>query len=97
MAIAAALSGTVHQGLDLSLGEILPNCTVYSGWCAEVGCLIRQDKSPPVQVNTKGNRSLYVQYDCALTMIIPELVKVTFLSRRRAREALPFRAWRERR
>ena len=46
MTVTAALSGTLHQLLDLALGEILPNCEGYSGWCAGIGYLICHDKSP---------------------------------------------------
>src|SRR5262249_2308000 len=45
MAVAAMLAGTVHQSLDLALGEIAPfNCQVYDGWCAFLGCRFHADK-----------------------------------------------------
>src|SRR5215475_13633983 len=43
--IAAVLTRTVHQPLDLALGEIAPfNCQVYDAWCAFLGCRFHADK-----------------------------------------------------
>src|SRR5262245_60652279 len=45
MPIAAMLAGTVHQPLDLSLGEIASlDCQVYDAWCAFLGCRFHADK-----------------------------------------------------
>ena len=39
MAVAAMLAGTVHQPLDLALGEVAPrDCQVYDAWGAFLGC-----------------------------------------------------------
>src|SRR5262249_19602058 len=38
MAVAAMLSGAVHQALDLALGEVAPlDCQVYDAWGAFLG------------------------------------------------------------
>ena len=45
MAVAAMLAGTVHQPLDLVLGEVAPlDCQVYDAWCAFFGCRFHSDK-----------------------------------------------------
>ena len=45
MAVAAMLSGAVHQPLDLALGEVAPsNCQIYDVWCAFPGCRFHADK-----------------------------------------------------
>src|SRR5262249_8505744 len=45
MAVAAMLSGAVHQALDLALGEIASlDCQVYDAWCAFFGCRFHADK-----------------------------------------------------
>src|SRR6516162_1122237 len=45
MAVATMLSGTVHQALDLALGEVAPlDCQVYDAWCAFLGCRFHADK-----------------------------------------------------
>jgi hypothetical protein len=59
MAVAAALPGAVHQRLNLTLGEILANCIVYSGWRAQLGRLIRHDNPSLIPVDWKYN-SLFV-------------------------------------
>src|SRR5215831_2441803 len=45
MPVAAVLAGTVHQPLDLALGEVASfNCQVYDGWCTFLGCRFHADK-----------------------------------------------------
>jgi hypothetical protein len=45
MPVAAMLSGTVHQSLDLALGEIASfNCQVYDAWGAFLGCRFHAGK-----------------------------------------------------
>ena len=45
IAVAALLSGAVHQPLDLALGEVAPlDCQVYDVWCAFPGCRFHADK-----------------------------------------------------
>src|SRR5262249_50238242 len=45
MAVAAMLSGAVHQPLDLALGEVTPlDCQVYDAWGAFLGCGFHADK-----------------------------------------------------
>src|SRR5215813_7344189 len=45
MAVAAMLSGAVHQALDLALGEIASlDCQVYDAWRAFLGCRFHADK-----------------------------------------------------
>src|SRR5262249_10540243 len=45
MPAAAMLAGTVHQPVNLALGEIAPfNCQVYDAWCAFLGCRFHADK-----------------------------------------------------
>ena len=45
MAVAAMLAGTVHQPLNLALGEVSPlDCQVYDAWCAFLGCRFHADK-----------------------------------------------------
>src|SRR6476660_5734459 len=45
MPIAAILASTVHQPLDLALGEIAPfDCQVYNVWGAFLGCRFHADK-----------------------------------------------------
>jgi hypothetical protein len=47
MAMPAELAGSVHELLDLALGEIATlNCEGFDCWCTGIGCLIRHDKSP---------------------------------------------------
>jgi hypothetical protein len=55
MSVAAAFTSTVHQRLDLALGEVLPNCTVYSVRCVGIGYLIFHDKSYPLGYSCKHN------------------------------------------
>src|SRR5262245_11158811 len=45
MPVAAMLAGTVHQPLDLALGEIAPlDCQVYDAWGAFLGCRFHAGK-----------------------------------------------------
>ena len=45
MAVAAMLAGTVHQPVDLALGEVSPlDCQVYDAWGAFLGCRFHADK-----------------------------------------------------
>src|SRR5262249_2599001 len=45
MPIAAVLARTVHQPLDLALGEVAPlDCQVYDAWGAFLGCRFHADK-----------------------------------------------------
>src|SRR5262249_25597778 len=45
MPIAAMLTGTVDQPLDLALGEVAPlDCQVYDAWSAFLGCRFHADK-----------------------------------------------------
>src|SRR5262249_15249716 len=45
MAVAAMLSGAVHQPLDLALGEVAPlDCQVYDAWGAFLGCRFHAGK-----------------------------------------------------
>src|SRR5262249_48107685 len=45
MPVATMLAGTVHQPLDLALGEIASlDCQVYDAWCAFLGCRFHADK-----------------------------------------------------
>src|SRR5262245_38531461 len=45
MPVAAMLAGTVHQPLDLSLGEVAPlDCQVYDAWSAFLGCRFHAGK-----------------------------------------------------
>ena len=53
--VTRALAGTVHELLNLTLGEILPNCEGYSGWRASIGYLICHDKSPSGWYDWKDN------------------------------------------
>src|SRR5262245_49218273 len=44
MPVTATLAGTVHQALDLALGEIAPlDCQVYDAWGAFLGCRFHAD------------------------------------------------------
>src|SRR5262249_4765544 len=44
MAVAAMLSGAVHQPVDLALGEVAPlDCQVYDAWDAFLGCRFHAD------------------------------------------------------
>src|SRR5262249_25730017 len=46
MPVAAVLAGTVHQPLDLALGEIAPfNCQVYDVWSALLGSRFHRGKT----------------------------------------------------
>src|SRR5262249_36963398 len=46
MAVAAMLSGAVHQALDLALGEIASlDCQVYDAWRAFLGCRFHRGKT----------------------------------------------------
>ena len=46
MPVAAMLAGTVHQPLDLALGEVAPlDCQVYDAWCAFLGCRFHRGKT----------------------------------------------------
>jgi len=46
MAVSADLASSVHQPLDLALGEIAAfDCEVFSAWCAGIGYLICHEKS----------------------------------------------------
>src|SRR5262245_21269767 len=45
MPVTAILAGTVHQPLDLALGEIASlDCQVYDAWCTFFGCRFHADK-----------------------------------------------------
>src|SRR5262249_13963430 len=45
MPVAAMLAGTVHQLLDLALGEVASlNCQIYDGWRMFLGCRFHADK-----------------------------------------------------
>ena len=45
MAVAAMLSGAVHQPVDLALGELAPlDCQVYDAWGAFLGCRFHAGK-----------------------------------------------------
>src|SRR5262249_14198698 len=45
MPVTATLAGTVHQPLDLALGEIAAlDCQVYDAWCAFLGCRFHAGK-----------------------------------------------------
>src|SRR6516162_11855160 len=45
MAVAAMLSGAVHQPVDLALGEVaLLDCQVYDAWGAFLECRFHADK-----------------------------------------------------
>jgi hypothetical protein len=47
MAVSANLASSVHEPLDLALGEIAAlDCEVFSVWCAGIGCLFCHEKSP---------------------------------------------------
>jgi hypothetical protein len=60
MPITAMLAGTVHQPLDLALGEVASlDCQVYDAWCAFVVCRFHADK-----------RSLRVSYCIAYTFFL---------------------------
>ena len=51
MAVAAMLSGAVHQPLDLALGEIAPsNCQIYDVWCAFPGSRFHRGKTSLLDV-----------------------------------------------
>jgi len=51
MAVAAMLAGTVHQPLDLALGEVAPfNCQVYDVWSAFPGPRFHRNKAPLLAV-----------------------------------------------
>src|SRR5215467_14444423 len=46
MTTSAHLAGSVHELLDLALGEIAAlNCEVFSVWCVAIGYLIYHKKS----------------------------------------------------
>jgi len=46
MAVAAMLSGAVHQPLDLALGEVAPlDCQVYGVWSALPGSRFHRGKT----------------------------------------------------
>src|SRR5215468_7589208 len=46
MPVATMLPSTVHQPVNLALGEIAPfNCQVYDGWRTFLGCRFHADKS----------------------------------------------------
>jgi hypothetical protein len=46
MAVAAMLSGAVHQPLDLTLGEVAPlDCQVYGVWSALPGSRFHRGKT----------------------------------------------------
>jgi len=47
MAVAAMLTGAVHQPFDLALGEVAPlDCQVYDAWGAFLGCRFHRTKAP---------------------------------------------------
>src|SRR5262249_26694874 len=46
MPVAAMLAGTVHQSLDLALGEVASfNCQVFDGWSAFPGSRFHRNKN----------------------------------------------------
>ncbi len=46
MTVPADLAGSIHELLDLALGEIAAlDCEAFDGWCAAVGYLICHVKS----------------------------------------------------
>src|SRR5262245_25257630 len=57
MTTSAHLAGSVHELLDLALGEIAAsNCEVFSAWCAAIGYLICHGKSRSCKYDWKNNR-----------------------------------------
>jgi hypothetical protein len=57
MAMSADLAGSVHELLDLALGEVAAlDCEVFSVWCAAIGCLICHEKSLSAEYDCKDNR-----------------------------------------
>src|SRR5215831_1908841 len=45
MPVAAMLPSTVHQPVNLALGEVASlNCQIYDAWCAFLGCRFHADK-----------------------------------------------------
>ena len=51
MAVAAMLSGAVHQPVDLALGEIASlDCQVYDAWGAFLGCRFHRGKTSLLDV-----------------------------------------------
>ena len=60
MAVSADLASSVHEPLDLALGEIAAlDCEVFSVWCAAIGHLICHGKSLSCKYDWKDN-SLFV-------------------------------------
>src|SRR5262245_30453207 len=56
MTTATHLAGSVHQSLDLSLGEVgTCNCEVFSGWRAGIVHLFSHAKSLPCKHDWKDN------------------------------------------
>src|SRR5262249_17170544 len=54
MTTSAHLAGSVHELLDLALGEIAAsNCEVFSAWYAAIGYLICHGKSLPYKYDCK--------------------------------------------
>src|SRR5262245_6269528 len=45
MPVATMLPSTVHQPVNLTLGEVASlDCQVFDGWCAFLGCRFHADK-----------------------------------------------------
>src|SRR5262249_33959965 len=54
MTTSAHLAGSVHELLDLALGEIAAsNCEVFSAWYAAIGYLICHTGKPPYKYDCK--------------------------------------------
>src|SRR5262249_12486215 len=67
MTTSAHLAGSVHELLDLALGEIAAfDCEAFSVWCAAIGCLSCHGKSLSCKDHWKDNsfflHSLGIRY-----------------------------------
>src|SRR5215468_6120689 len=60
MAVPTVLAGSVHELVDLALGEIAAfDCEVFSVWCAAIGYLICHEKSLSRKYDWKHNGFLH--------------------------------------
>src|SRR5262249_26767663 len=70
MPIAAVLARTVHQALDLALGEVAPlDCQVYDAWSAFFGYRFHADKL-----------CLRVSYCIRYTLLLHSQIELRFMT-----------------
>src|SRR5262249_62012990 len=76
-AVAAVLASTVHQPLDLALGEIAPfNCHVYDGWSARFLLDLAEDwQQHGREVFKRVRRESPAGYLKVCAMLVPKELK----------------------